>query len=299
MNLRRLQLLMITLLLVLCSGLMLGQTQTPAASTVTVYVFQDTSATDGILSGYADTLTFGTDAAATLCLDSGLETELPPAPPSGVFDVRFTDEYVDAPCMGQGSMTNYQPYLGAGTTNEYGFTLKNGDGTVKSMILKWNKCSLTNATSVIVTNDVGQQADMVAADSIVFTRTQFLNKYLYFRADFTGITGCPTGVNEVSSSIPEHFALNQNYPNPFNPSTTIKFAVAKAAFTDIAVYDMLGRRISTLASEELNPGTYSVIWNGTDNSGATVASGVYYVRMAANNADGVNFAQVQKLLLMK
>lgn len=109
----------------------------------------------------------------------------------------------------------------------------------------------------------------------------------------------PPPPDALDAQAPEAYGLGQNYPNPFNPSTTIKFAVAKAAFTDIAVYDMLGRRVSTLASEDLKPGTYSVTWNGTDNSGATVASGVYYVRMAANSADGVNFAQVQKLLLMK
>jgi hypothetical protein len=285
---------MITLLLVVCSGLMFGQNPSQDNATITVFVFQDTSSTDGVVSGYADTLTFGTNPAGTLCLDAGLETELPPKPPAGVFDVRFTDEFADTPCMGQGSSSNFQAYAGAGNLNEFGFTIQNGDGTVKSVKLSWDHNAIVKYyTNFVVTNDAGITADMTTVDSVVFTRTQYLNKFLFFRADFQ------SAVKEISNMVPTAFALNQNYPNPFNPSTTIKFAIAKSALTDIAVYDVVGRRIATLASEELNPGTYSVTWNGTDNNGVSVASGVYYVRMLANGSENVNFSQVQKLLLMK
>ena len=93
--------------------------------------------------------------------------------------------------------------------------------------------------------------------------------------------------------------VKQNYPNPFNPSTTIKFSIATTAFADVAVFDVLGRRIATLSSEELKPGYYTTTWNGLDNNGASVSSGVYYVRMAATGEQNVNFSAVQKLLLMK
>jgi hypothetical protein len=284
---------MITLLLLVSAvGLMYGQNPSQTNASITVYVFQDTSSTDGIVSGYADTLVFGTDPAGTLCLDAGLETELPPKPPAGVFDVRFTDEFADTPCMGQGSSSNFQLYSATG--NEFGFTIQNGDGTIKSVKLTWDRAAIAKYyTSFVVTNDAGITVDMTAADSVLFTRTQYLNKFMFFRADFT------SGVREISTTIPDKFALSQNYPNPFNPSTTIKFAIAKSALTDIAVYDVVGRRIATLASEELNPGTYSVTWNGTDNNGVSVSSGVYYVRMLANGSENVNFSQVQKLLLMK
>lgn len=290
MNLRRLQLLTVVLLLIVCSSVTFGQT-----GSVVVVVFQDTSVADGIESGYSDTLTFGLDPTATLCPDPLLgESELPPPPPAGVFDVRFTDEYGDTPCLGQGQVVHIQPANIAG--NEYGFTLKNGDASLSSgrnMYLRWAHINAGGAwVSLVMTNDAGIDYDMMLVDSAYFTRTQFLNKYMFIRA-------IPSAVQPDGDLIPESFGLKQNYPNPFNPSTTIKFSIAKAAFADVAVFDVLGRRIATLASEELKPGHYTTTWNGTDDNGVAASSGVYYVRMVANGDQNVNFSQVQKLLLMK
>jgi hypothetical protein len=98
--------------------------------------------------------------------------------------------------------------------------------------------------------------------------------------------------------IPQRFALQQNYPNPFNPSTTIKFSIEKTAFTDVAVYNVIGQKVKTLAAEVLNPGYYTTTWNGTDDNNQAVTTGVYFVRMVAN-ADNAQFSDLRKLLLMK
>ncbi|NNE45935.1 MAG: T9SS type A sorting domain-containing protein [Rhodothermales bacterium] len=76
-------------------------------------------------------------------------------------------------------------------------------------------------------------------------------------------------------ALPASFNLGQNYPNPFNPSTTIELEVTSAGSVDLTIYNVLGQRVATLASGVLASGTYSFVWNGTDASGAAVASGLY------------------------
>jgi flagellar hook assembly protein FlgD len=77
-------------------------------------------------------------------------------------------------------------------------------------------------------------------------------------------------------------ALAQNYPNPFNPQTKIDFALPASSNVRLEVYDLLGRRISTLVDGPYQPGRYSVIWNGKDAAGSPVASGVYFYRLTTD-----------------
>ena len=107
-------------------------------------------------------------------------------------------------------------------------------------------------------------------------------------------------VKKQSNVVPLNFALHQNYPNPFNPTTNFEFEIRHQGVTDIAVYNMLGQKVSTLVSRELSPGTYSAAWNGKNDEGIAVTSGVYFVRMSVHTATGANeFAAVRKMLLMK
>jgi hypothetical protein len=100
------------------------------------------------------------------------------------------------------------------------------------------------------------------------------------------------GLAAVRSSIdgiPQTFALRQNFPNPFNPATQIQFTIAHAGFVSLKVYDILGKEVATLISQELSPSTYTATWNG-----AGVASGVYFYRLEA----GSN-SMTMKMVLMK
>ena len=71
------------------------------------------------------------------------------------------------------------------------------------------------------------------------------------------------------------FSLNQNYPNPFNPTTTISYQVPSAQKVTLKIYDMLGKEVKTLVDNTVGAGTHSVVWNGTNNAGSKIGSGVY------------------------
>ncbi len=96
------------------------------------------------------------------------------------------------------------------------------------------------------------------------------------------------------ATAPEEFALMQNYPNPFNPSTTIVYQLPQAQAVNLTIYDLNGRAVHQLVNEEQAAGSYSVRWDGNDEYGRPVASGVYFYRMQAGE-----FRQSRKLLLMK
>lgn len=102
-------------------------------------------------------------------------------------------------------------------------------------------------------------------------------------------TGGVIGINPISTEIPNDFSLEQNYPNPFNPTTNIKFALPKAAFVKLAVYDMLGREVESLVSQQMSPGTYVVDWNA-----AKFSSGIYMYKLTTSD-----FSMVKKMSLIK
>jgi hypothetical protein len=101
--------------------------------------------------------------------------------------------------------------------------------------------------------------------------------------------------------IPAEFAVFQNYPNPFNPSTTISYALPQECRVSIKIYNILGAEVRTLISEVQTARYYSTLWNGQDNSGSMVSSGLYFYRIIAEplNAGATNFVQMKKMILLK
>ncbi|MFQ5674457.1 MAG: FlgD immunoglobulin-like domain containing protein [bacterium] len=97
-----------------------------------------------------------------------------------------------------------------------------------------------------------------------------------------------------SEQIPVKFQLFQNHPNPFNPETSIRFVLQKAGHVAITVYNMRGQLIRQLVSTELAAGEHTVNWNGKDNFGNVVSSGLYFYKMTAGN-----FSQVKKMSLLQ
>ena len=95
-------------------------------------------------------------------------------------------------------------------------------------------------------------------------------------------------------NVPKKYALGQNYPNPFNPSTRFTVDVPKVSNVEVVVYDVLGRKIATLMTGEQAAGSYEMEWNGTDAHNQVVPTGIYFIRMTADN-----FSAVQKVMLMK
>ena len=96
------------------------------------------------------------------------------------------------------------------------------------------------------------------------------------------------------SKIPADYNLSQNFPNPFNPSTKIRFSLPKSGYVELKVFDILGREVIELVNEEFAPGSYSVGWNGRNNSGVQVPSGLYIYIIRVGE-----FISSKKMMLIK
>jgi hypothetical protein len=94
--------------------------------------------------------------------------------------------------------------------------------------------------------------------------------------------------------VPEAYRLLQNYPNPFNPSTTIYYNLITTTNVDLAVYNTLGQKVKTLVNAMQQAGDQSVVWDGTDDSGIPVASGIYLYKLTTPD-----YTASRKMILMK
>lgn len=118
---------------------------------------------------------------------------------------------------------------------------------------------------------------------------------------FTATATSVTTVDLVAST-PKEFELFQNYPNPFNPMTEIRFAIPKESKVQLLIFDIIGRPVRTLVDNVLLAGTYKVNWDSRDESGMSVATGVYLYRLIADGPSGSfrnGFAQTKKMVLTK
>ncbi len=102
------------------------------------------------------------------------------------------------------------------------------------------------------------------------------------------------GITGVGSQIPTEFSLYQNYPNPFNPTTTIKYGLKENTNVVLKIYNLLGQEVRTLVNARQEAGFKSVVWNGLNNYGNRVASGIYIYQIKAGD-----FVKARKMILMK
>ena len=98
----------------------------------------------------------------------------------------------------------------------------------------------------------------------------------------------------AARKIPEEYLLKQNYPNPFNPTTTIEFSLPAAAHARLAIYNILGQRVRTLVNTAYQAGEYAIVWNGRDDTGLPVSSGIYIYELKTEN-----FIKRNKMVFMK
>lgn len=109
------------------------------------------------------------------------------------------------------------------------------------------------------------------------------------------LTKSPSGVQEIETpELPSKFTLSQNYPNPFNPETKIQFSVPRASMVKIEIFNLLGQRVRLLVDQYYPAGNYATSWNGTDNQGGLVATGVYFYRFTAGD-----IVETRKMVLLK
>ncbi len=107
------------------------------------------------------------------------------------------------------------------------------------------------------------------------------------------------GIEDGSQPV-KRFALYQNYPNPFNPETNLRFQIPQwgrsgRGFVKLQIFDLQGRIVRTLVNKKLAPGSYNIRWDGKDDNGAQVASGVYFYRLTA----GSSFVATRKMVLLR
>ncbi len=100
--------------------------------------------------------------------------------------------------------------------------------------------------------------------------------------------------DDVEDMLPSTFSLSQNYPNPFNPTTTISFSLPYSNIVQIDLFNSLGQHVTTLTNREYSVGTHSVFWDGTNNGGEQVGSGIYYYRLKSDK-----FVETRKMVLLK
>ncbi len=138
------------------------------------------------------------------------------------------------------------------------------------------------------TATVGQQDELTISVTSLFDPSADYNKVITTTVDQS------TDVADGGYAIPGQFSLGQNYPNPFNPETRIAFNLEKAGDVSLEVFDILGRKVSTLQSGYLGAGQYEYTWYGVDNSGRQAASGIYFYRLSSNE-----FTLTRKMTLLK
>jgi len=112
--------------------------------------------------------------------------------------------------------------------------------------------------------------------------------------DFTPLLPKLVAEKDLPEILPKEFALYQNHPNPFNPTTTIRYALPKSERMSLRIFSLLGQGIRTLVDEQKAAGDYEAVWDGRDNNGRFVSSGVYVYRLEAGN-----FSDTKKLVLLQ
>ncbi|MFQ5584183.1 MAG: carboxypeptidase regulatory-like domain-containing protein, partial [Calditrichia bacterium] len=122
-------------------------------------------------------------------------------------------------------------------------------------------------------------------------RDELLRRSLVWFDVLTGIGNQP---QIISKNLPENFELEQNYPNPFNPSTTIKYHLAKAGDVVLLIYNQLGQQVKQLVAKRQPAGSYKVQWDGKDDSGKAVASGIYVYHLRTED-----YRHTRKMILLK
>ncbi len=130
------------------------------------------------------------------------------------------------------------------------------------------------------------------------------NENNLLRSGFWGypLPGISGTEEHARAAVPDAFQLYQNYPNPFNPTTVIKYDLPKPTNVKLEIFNILGERILTLVNSELiNAGYHQVVWNGRNQSGSRVSSGIYFYRLlvksGADNKTPVQF--IKKMIYLK
>jgi hypothetical protein len=223
-------------------------------------------------AGNAQTLYFGADVNNDI---AAAQFVMPPLPPSGAFDARFSTS-------DGGAMVQTHPAKSNGPV-EYPISIQT---EAYPVTVSWHVAKGT-ATYQLTDGASGRR---------------FLPKQMMGEGTLQIRSGADSHISirlMGDGSIPSRFVLDQNYPNPFNPATTIQFGLPVQSRVTLALFNVIGQRVRTLVSDDMAAGYHTAEWNGTDDNGRHVASGVYFLRLAATGVNGTKFSEGRNLLLIK
>ncbi len=179
----------------------------------------------------------------------------------------------------QYGLEKFNVLVSTGSTNPNDFTVISGDVPVDAPI--------TWTDYVYSLNAYANQNIRVAIQCVS-------NDAFVFMLDNVEIVSAGGTDNNNNSAPAITTALGSNYPNPFNPETTISYSVEKAGNVSIEIYNILGQKVKTLVNDKKEAGSHNVVWNGKDQAGNNVSSGVYFYRMKNGS-----YSKTNKMILMK
>ena len=182
------------------------------------------------------------------------------------------------------------------------FATRNNNGTSKAIFMPFYYTGLDSATKVdLMANVFTYFNNASAATGVAGFFGPELGDILETASDTSAtidtvvtVTTDSTNLAVDVAGVPHEFALRGNYPNPFNPETSIMFSLDITSPIEVKIYSILGQEISTLHSGILESGYHSMVWNGTDQFGKSVGSGVYIYRIVSGNR-----ALTGKMMMLK
>ena len=191
---------------------------------------------------------------------------------------------------GTSYLQNFKPVSGDGQSWVFGLRTLGTRGTA---VLTLTPAGTLPAGFSIHVLDLSDENALPAASGSFQVRLDAPNAPHYYKV----IMGTDEYAAKERNGIPLQpvsYALEQNYPNPFNPSTTIRYSLAKKSDVTLEVYNTLGQRVRTLFSGARSTGQYESIWDGTNDNGGHVASGVYFYRLRSGE-----YNAVRKLVMIR
>ena len=175
------------------------------------------------------------------------------------------------------------------------------------VIIEWETASETNNMGFNILRSNREDGDYEKINSALIAKRKD-KKYRFIDADVEAATKYYYKLEDVELSghtslhgpvvaevgVPDKFELSQNYPNPFNPTTSIRFSLPKVAKVQLEIYNIMGQRVRALIDDSRKAGYHVVLWDGMNDTGNRVGSGIYYYRIIAED-----FVLTKKMILLK
>ncbi|UCE17421.1 MAG: T9SS type A sorting domain-containing protein [Gemmatimonadota bacterium] len=208
------------------------------------------------------TLEFGAEELATSAYDRRIDRPAPPDVPSTDFVAHFTSDF--------GIVSNFWRDVRGLEDNSWRLNVD----AESALTITWDVLAVPQDMAARLRID-GVEVDMRSQNSISLAKG-------------------PHDLDIVVRTVPKTFELAQNYPNPFNPETNITYGLPEDGTVVMKVYNVLGQEIRTLVNEQQSAGYYTVIWDGTNDNGEMVSTGVYIYSIMAGR-----YVDTKRMVLVK